>query len=88
MVEHSNVGSWKMEDGRWLIASSDLLWKVAGLKRKMGSSEVSGEYIYLDMPCNFLEGSQFEFQIGIICSLDRIARAKEYQQTHQLAAQQ
>jgi hypothetical protein len=80
-------GGWRMEDGRCLIPSSDILREVAGLRRKMGSAEVSGEYIYLNMLFNFFEGSQCEFQIGIICSLGRIARAKESQQTHQLAAQ-
>jgi hypothetical protein len=76
-----------MEDGRCLIPSSDLLWKVTGLRCEMGTAEASGKYIYLNMPCNFFEGSQFEFQIGIIYSLGSIARAKESQQTHQLAAQ-
>lgn len=70
-----------MEDGRWsMVPSLDLLWKVASLRRKMGSAEVSGEYIYLNMPCNFFEDSRFEFQIGMMCH-----RAEEYQQTHYLA---
>lgn len=38
----------KMEDDRW-FASLDLLWKVASLRRKMGSAEVSTGYIYLNI---------------------------------------
>ena len=43
MVEHSNVGGWKMEDGDSIMGFS---LEVASLRRKIGSAEVSGEYIF------------------------------------------
>jgi hypothetical protein len=56
-------GGWRMEDGRCLIPSSDILREIAGLRRKMGSAEVSGEYIYLTCYSISLKAPSVNFKL-------------------------